>query len=80
MPAMNLTIKDIRLHNLLRLLEETGLSKTAFALQVQTSAAYLSQIISVKTERNMGDFMARNIELAFKKPKGWMDNLHHQEE
>jgi hypothetical protein len=77
---MNLTIREIRLNNLLLLLKESGLSQSAFAVKAETSAAYISQIISIKTKRNMGDFVARNIELAFKKPKGWMDNQHHAEE
>lgn len=75
----NLTIKDIRVHNLLRLIETSKLSKGAFALKVGTAPAYISQILSAKSKRGMGDFVARNIEIAFEKPKGWMDTLHSGE-
>jgi DNA transposition AAA+ family ATPase len=80
MHAMNLTIREIRLRNLLKLIEKSQLSQTAFACKVETSPAYLSQIISIKTKRNMGDMVARKIELSLKMPKGWMDSLHGDEE
>ena len=80
MLTMNLTVKEIRLHNLLGLIEKSGLSKGAFAAKIETSPAYISQIISKKTKRGMGDFVARKMELALRKPKGWMDSLHAAED
>jgi phage repressor protein C with HTH and peptisase S24 domain len=77
---MNMTIKEIRLHNLQRLIEHSGLSKTVFAVKVNTSPAYISQMLSSKTRRSMGDQLARSIEFAFRKETGWMDALHRPED
>jgi phage repressor protein C with HTH and peptisase S24 domain len=76
MPTANLTVKEIRLQNLLKLLDESGLTKSAFAVKVKTSPAYLSQMLSLHTKRDMGNIVARNIEMEFKKPRGWMDSVH----
>ncbi|MDD4915413.1 MAG: helix-turn-helix transcriptional regulator [Methylococcales bacterium] len=75
-----MTNKEIRLHNLQRLLEHSGLSKTAFAVKVNTSPAYISQMLSSKTRRAMGEQVARGIEYAYGKQTGWMDALHPPEE
>lgn len=77
---MHLTAKEIRLRNLLLLIERSGMSKGALALKIETSPAYISQILSTKSKRSMGDFVARNIEIAFNMPKGWMDSLHSPDE
>jgi len=76
---MTNTINDIRRINLIRLIDETGLKKGKFAEKVDTAPAYISQIISEKTDRNMGDDLARKIEISLGKPRGWMDVLHDLE-
>lgn len=76
---MDLTVKEIRRHNLEKLIKETGMSKGKFAIRIETAPAYISQILSKNSKRGMGDFMARKIELKLGKPKGWMDCWHDDE-
>lgn len=77
---MNMTIKEIRLYNLQRLLQQSGLTKSAFAAKINTSPAYISQILSSRTQRAMGEQIARSIESVYGKETGWMDVLHAQED
>lgn len=69
--------KEIRLVNLRQLLSE---SKTAAALAyaANTSPSYISQVLSSKMKGSIGDKLARRLEIAAGKPKGWLDLLHHQ--
>jgi SOS-response transcriptional repressor LexA len=64
--------KAIRLYNLKRLIGEAGGQKK-LALKAGVSPAYLSQIVSLRTPRKMGDNVARRLELGMDKPHGWMD-------
>lgn len=73
---MDLTIREIRKRNLEKLIAKLGLGKGEFAAMIYISPSYLSQILSLKTKRNMGDYVARKIETTLCLPKGWMDNLH----
>ena len=57
----------------------SGLNHAAFAQKIGTSASYISQMLSDKTKRNMGDGMARNIEGCFGLQHGWMDFRHNPE-
>ncbi|MEO4030094.1 hypothetical protein ABH313_18890 [Chromobacterium vaccinii] len=67
--------KQIRLRNLQELIAgfETA---NQFADTVQTSPAYLSQILSDKHPANVGDALARKIEKNLDLPRGWMDTCH----
>lgn len=69
--------KEIRLINLRKLLKE---AKTAawLAKTANTSPAYISQILSHKSKGNIGDKLARKLERATGKPKGWLDSLHDE--
>lgn len=69
--------KEIRLINLRKLLKE---AKTAawLAKTAHTSPAYISQILSNKSKGNIGDKLARKLERATGKPKGWLDSLHDE--
>lgn len=69
--------KEIRRRNLIALISETG-TAAALADAAQTSPAYLSQILSVKTKAHIGDALARKLETAARKPRGWMDTLHYE--
>lgn len=69
--------KEIRRRNLLTLISETG-TAAALAEAAQTSAAYLSQILSVRTKAHVGDALARKLEAATRKPRGWMDAVHYE--
>ena len=75
----NITIKEIRIMNLKLLLAETGFSQDKFAKEINTSPSYISQMCSKFTKRNMGDQIARKIEITFHKPRGWMDTLQEPE-
>jgi hypothetical protein len=73
------TIAQIRLANLEGLIKEMGTQERVAELG-GTSSIYLSQIrnqaLDVKTgkPRQMGDKMARKLEIGCKKAPGWMDN------
>lgn len=73
---MGFTVYEIRLSNLLILMKESGFSKSEFAEKIDTQPAYLSQIRSKKTPRDMGNDLARKIETLLDKPRGWMDTYH----
>lgn len=66
-------ISEIRKSNLLALL--VGRKKKAAAEKWEMSAAYLSQILSDKSDKNLGDEVARRIEANEGLPHGWMDSL-----
>ena len=75
------TVDEIRLENLLALIEEMG-TQEAVAEAGGTSSVYLSQIKNRTPDkktgklRQMGDDMARKLEEGCKKERGWMDNTH----
>lgn len=71
--------KKIRLKNLQRLLAEAG-TAVALAEAAHTSPVYLSQILSQKTKAKIGDKLARKLEQAGGKTKGWLDILHPGDE
>lgn len=70
--------KQIRFQNLLGLIRETG-SKAELARQTGADEAHLSQIVArggVPGVRNVGDDLARKLEVGTGKPFGWMDHDH----
>jgi SOS-response transcriptional repressor LexA len=67
--------KEIRLRNLRELIREAGGQRKLAAL-ARVNPAYLSQILSARTRRQMGDVVARRLEQGTGKPHGWMDTLH----
>ena len=66
-------IYAIRKHNLVQLLGTQR--KASCAERWGMSPAHLSQILSLRTEKNLGDEVARRIEQAERLPAGWMDVL-----
>ncbi|CAK9890035.1 MULTISPECIES: S24 family peptidase [Pseudomonas] len=66
-------IYAIRKHNLVQLLGTQR--KASCAERWGMSPAHLSQILSTRTEKNLGDEVARRIEQAERLPAGWMDVL-----
>ena len=70
--------KEIRLINLRQLLAE---AKTAASLAyaANTSPSYISQILSLKSKGSIGNRLARRLEAAAGKAKGWLDTIHHDE-
>lgn len=71
-------VKEIRRRNLAELVEQHG--RNALATKVGTDPNYLSQIISQRTSAQCGDQLARRIEVALNKPRGWMDTDHEEQE
>ena len=67
-------VRDIRHHNLTRLVGEAG-GQRALARRTGVSAAYLSQVLSPRVNRYMGHNLARRLETGMGKPYGWMDVL-----
>lgn len=64
-------IYEIRKSNLVALIGKQ--KKSSCAARWEMSAAHLSQILSERTVKNIGDEIARRIEEAEKLPRGWMD-------
>jgi hypothetical protein len=75
------TIGEIRLQNLEVLVAEAG-GAEALAERVESSAVYISQVRNRAIDhksgkpRELGTKLARRIEAAFDKPRGWMDVKH----
>lgn len=66
-------IYEIRKHNLVKLIGNQR--KGACAERWEMSAAHLSQILSDKTAKNLGDDVARRIEALEGLPRGWFDAM-----
>ncbi|WEV90045.1 repressor protein cI [Pseudomonas phage PotUPM1] len=66
-------IYAIRKQNLIALIGTRR--KNACAQKWEMSAAHLSQILSDKTEKNLGDDVARRIETLEGLERGWLDQL-----
>ena len=64
--------KEIRRANMLALADQHG-GLQALADATKTDAKYLSQVKNRWKGRGMGDDVARRIEEALGKPRGWMD-------
>jgi len=70
-------IYQIRKANLLQLIGSQR--KGACATRWGMAPAHLSQILSDKTEKNLGDDVARRIEQVEGLQRGWMDTVHGQQ-
>ena len=71
-------IKEIRKLNLSSLLNQKK-SYSQAAKDWDTAPSMISQIMSEKGQRNLGDVLARKIELAEGLERGWFDILHDSE-
>ena len=72
--------EEVRLRNLELLVGEAG-SAVKLARRAKTSASYLSQIrrglpTAMGKSRGIGDELAHKLEVAMRKPHGWMDESH----
>lgn len=67
--------KRIRRINVILLVRQMG-NLSAFAAKVGSSSSYIVQCIGLKPRREIGEELARRIEDAYGKPKGWLDSLH----
>lgn len=73
--------KSIRKTNLASLLDDhlkasKGNSKATFSELISVSPSQLSQVMGENSVRNIGDKLARKIEVALSLPGGWLDTLH----
>lgn len=72
------TTSEIRRENLDALLASVGGNQAELARRVDRSAKQVNQWFGKGSARNMGDETCRALELAFGKPRGWMDNDQSQ--
>lgn len=72
---MQMDIYEIRRRNLAQLLSDTSGTIVALAKRTETSANYLTQVLSERTGRRMGSQVARRIENSLDLPEGWMDQI-----
>lgn len=69
-------VKQTRIANLKKLVEREGNNAAAVARKAGTSPTYLNQILNPKLRGQVGDRLARKLEAAYRKPRGWMDVPH----
>ncbi|MBF0445844.1 MAG: helix-turn-helix transcriptional regulator [Magnetococcales bacterium] len=70
---MERDISVLRREKLAELIRQEG-SQSGVARKIDTDPSYLSQIMSAKGRRNVGEALARRIEERFNKKPGWMDS------
>ncbi|WP_163910332.1 LexA family protein [Pseudomonas frederiksbergensis] len=71
-----MTIYEIRLANVRRLIQEKGLKLKDLAQLVNKSAAQVSSFAGEGAHKNIGDQIAREIEHALDLPRGYLDIPH----
>lgn len=71
-----MTVKEIRLHNA-RLLQDTlpG-GQDEMCTLLKKGQSQVSSFMGKNPKKNIGDKIAKQIEEAFNKPKGWLDTYH----
>ena len=72
-----MNVKSIRRENARALAKSVG-GIHHFALKLNKAQSQVSHIIGKSPIKNIGDKMATEIELAFDKPPGWLDQEHYQ--
>jgi transcriptional regulator with XRE-family HTH domain len=72
---MDMDVYSIRKANLEKALQQRNATVADFAKQTGVSAIYLTQVLSAKTQRRMGDKVARRIENKAEFPAGWLDMM-----
>lgn len=70
------TVQEIRKSNLAALLNQANVTAIEFSISIGMQPSYLSQILSAKAARNIGEKLSRKIEKKLKLQKGWMDRPH----
>jgi hypothetical protein len=71
----DMDIYEIRRRNLARIVKEKNGTIVELAKQAETSANYLTQVLSERVARHMGSTVARRIESKLELPEGWMDSV-----
>lgn len=70
--------KSIRYQNTRILVDSVG-GISSFAERINKGQSQTSQFAGTNPIKGIGNKVAREIEEAFKKPHGWLDVLHHEE-
>ena len=73
-----MTREEIRRENARCLADKIG-GKAEFARTLSMDPSQVSQLIGPTPTKNIGNSIARRIELAFAKPPGFLDSLHSEE-
>ena len=73
---VSMTIYETRLSNVRRLIQEKGLKLKDLAQMLNKSAAQVSSFAGEGAHKNIGDQIAREIELALDLPRGYLDSPH----
>ena len=74
MPEKDIT--EIRRNNLRNEAQRLG-GSARLADATERSLSQISQLIGDNPTGNIGNRLARDLETALKKPRGWLDNIHH---
>lgn len=77
-----MVLAEIRRDNLVYLLEhESGQkSRAQVARELETAPSYLCSVLSDKYKATLGENLARRIEVYYRKPKGWLDMRHEEQD
>lgn len=78
MDHLEMTREETRRSNAKRLAEEAG-GLAAFGKKLEMSDSQVSQIIGKTPKKNIGNLIARRIEVAFGKAEGWLDVDHQRD-
>ena len=72
-------VRDIRRNNLLLLIRRQGGTQAEFARVAGVSPNYINQVLNSWQGRGLGHQVARKIERAVGKSRGWMDTSHPED-
>lgn len=72
------TIKEIRRINARNLRDRAG-GNSSFAKKIDREPTQTSRFLGENATKNIGDDLARHIEECFKKPVGWLDQDHPEQ-
>jgi phage repressor protein C with HTH and peptisase S24 domain len=70
-----MTREEIRRENARELARSVG-GQTEFGRLLEMEGSQVSQLIGKSPKKNIGNSIARRIEVAFRKPEGWLDQNH----
>lgn len=76
---MSKDIYEIRLENARSLMRAEKLGPTAMGGRLDKSPNLISRMMGKNPTKTIGSRIARDIETAFNKPKGWMDQKHYED-
>lgn len=72
------TISEIRLANARKIADEYT-NSADFAKKIDRESTQVSRFMGANPTKKIGEKMARHIEIACGRPKGWLDTIHSPE-